>query len=102
MKKIIICSALLLSTTMAFAQSEHNKFNKGENQAKYQEHKEKLSKELNLTAEQKLKLDEVMEKYKKEKKDSHKAKKEEIKKILTPEQQEKMKEIRKNKHHKEI
>lgn len=104
MKKIILLSALALSSTIAFAQSENKPMTKEEHHAKMQEHKEKIANELNLTDEQKVKLEAAMEKYKSDKKESHEAKKAAMKEILTPEQQVKMKEMRqaKMKHHKEM
>lgn len=93
MKKLILSSALVLASTMAFAVNEPT--SKAEHNRQYSEmkHKSKFSSELNLSEEQKVKVKEIRKKYKSDQKKSSAAEFSEIKSVLTPDQQVKADEI---------
>lgn len=94
MRKIILCGALLISTTITFAQSENNGKNssKESNYSSPQERQAKMAKELSLTEEQQAKLKAVMEKHKINIEEARKIKKADIDSILTTEQKKQIKE----------
>lgn len=96
MKKLILCSALLLASSMAFAVNEPTA--KVEHHKQYSEmkHKSKFASELNLSEEQKVKVQEIRAKYKADHKKSRAAEFAEIKSVLTPEQQVKADKMHSN------
>lgn len=64
----------------------------GEQRAPHKDMGEKFAKELNLTAEQKAKIDDIKSKHR----ESRAAEREEIKSVLTPEQQAKLETMKKD------
>lgn len=96
MKNMIICSALLLSSTMAFAQPESNykHMDKETYQIKMQERQAKMAEELKLTEDQQVKVKASMEKYKSSIEYAREVKRAEMEAILTPEQQAQVKEMK--------
>jgi Spy/CpxP family protein refolding chaperone len=81
-----LAAALMVSGVNAFAMSQHDAHEKAE----------KLKKELNLTDDQVKKIESIYTESHKEREKLHESTKEQVKGVLTPEQQKKFDEMKEN------